>query len=322
LLDNSSWDWVAPILREVDFYRTEHAVIFQIIGRLVNESKPADVLTVHEELKSTGLAENFGITYLNQLTSNTPSAANIRGYAQIISDRSILRRLIQTADGIANSAFDPEGKAVKTLLDEAESRILAISQDGGRTADYFEIDALMTEAIARIEELQARGGSNEITGIATGFIDLDRKTSGLQKGDLIIVAGRPSMGKAQPLDAKIKTSFGWKKMQDIMVGDHLAAIDGIPSLVTGVYPQGIKKIYEVIFSDGRKTQCCAEHLWRIYPNGATIPQTLTTAEIASRLTGNKTSEFYLDSITGDFGRIRFSRLILGRLEQYSVASLD
>ena len=302
LLDNTSWDFVAPILGEVDFYRTEHAVIFRTIGKLVNENKPADVLTVHEELKSTGLAENFGITYLNQLSSNTPSSANIRGYAQIIRDRSILRRLIQTADSIANSAFDPEGKAVRTLLDEAETRILAIGEVGGSTREFFEMEELMTEAVVRIQELQARNGTNEITGVATGFIDLDKKTSGLQKGDLIIVAGRPSMGKAQPLDAQIKTYSGWKQMQDVMVGDALASIDGQASFVTGIYPQGLKEIYEVVFSDGRATQCCAEHLWKVSHPDWSASKVISTAELANALEQNdQPSQFSIDAITGDFG---------------------
>ncbi len=302
LLDNSTWDFIAPILREVDFYRTEHAVIYRTIGKLVNENKPADVLTVHEELKSTGLAENFGITYLNQLSNNTPSTANVRGYAQIINDRSILRRLIQTADSIANSAFDPEGKAVRTLLDEAESRILAISEIGGSSAEYFEMEELMTEAVLRIQELQARGGSNDITGVATGFIDLDKQTSGLQKGDLIIVAGRPSMGKAQPLDAQIKLLSGWKRMQDLMVGDALASIDGQPSLVTGIFPQGLKEIYQVVFSDGRTTQCCAEHLWRVAHPEWSVARVLSTGEVSTYLADPRyQGQLSIDAITGDFG---------------------
>lgn len=215
LLDNRSWDWVAPILSEVDFYRTEHAYIFATIGRLVNENKPADVLTVHEELKASGLSENFGITYLNQLANNTPSSANIVGYAQIISDRSILRRLIQTADNIANSAFIPDGKSVRTLLDEAESRILAIGQDGGRQSEFFEIEHLMKQTIDRIQELAERGGGNDITGVATGFIDLDSKTSGLQKGDLVIVAGRPSMGK---------TSFAMNIAENVALKEELPVL--------------------------------------------------------------------------------------------------
>lgn len=238
LLDNNSLDFVAPILREIDFYRSEHAIIYQAISKLVNDNKPADVLTVHEELKSFGIAENFGITYLNELASNTPSSANIRGYAQIINDRSILRRLIQTADSIANSAFSHE-KAVRTLLDEAEARILAIGQEGGRQNEYHEIEVLMKETVERIQELYARGGSNEITGVATGFIDLDKMTSGLQKGDLVIVAGRPSMGK---------TSFAMN------IAEHVAIKEGLPVLIFSMEMSATQLASRMLGSVGRVNQ--------------------------------------------------------------------
>ena len=239
LLDNNSWDWVADLVGEHDFYRPEHGIIFQAIGRLINEGQPADVLTVHEELKTAGIAENYGISYLNQLASNTPSSANIRGYAEIIADRSILRRLIQTADQIANSAFAPEGKAVRTLLDEAESRILAINQDGNRKSDYLEIEALMRETITRIGELYERDSTSDITGVATGFVDLDRQTSGLQKGDLVIVAGRPSMGK---------TSFA------VNIGEHVALNEGLPVLIFSMEMAGAQLATRMLGSVGRLDQ--------------------------------------------------------------------
>lgn len=238
LLDNHSLDIIAPLLREIDFYRSEHSVIFQSIAKLINENKPADVLTVHEELKSFGLSENFGITYLNELASNTPSSANIRGYAQIINDRSILRRLIQTADSIANSAFSPE-KGVRTLLDEAEARILAIGQEGGRQNDFHEIESLMTQTVERIQELYARGGSNDITGVATGFIDLDAMTSGLQKGDLVIVAGRPSMGK---------TSFAMN------IAEHVAIKEDLPVLIFSMEMSATQLASRMLGSVGRVNQ--------------------------------------------------------------------
>jgi replicative DNA helicase len=238
LLDNHSLDIVAPIIREIDFYRNEHAIIFQAIAKLVNENKPADVLTVHEELKSYGIAENFGISYLNQLASSTPSSANVRGYAQIISDRSILRRLIQTADSIANDAFSFE-KGVRTVLDEAEARILAIGQDGGRQSEFHEMEKLMTQTIERIQELYDRGGSNDITGVATGFIDLDRMTSGLQKGDLVIVAGRPSMGK---------TSFAMN------IAEHVAIKEGLPVLIFSMEMSASQLASRMLGSVGRVNQ--------------------------------------------------------------------
>ncbi len=239
LLDNSSWDWVADIIGEHDFYRPEHGLIFQSIGRLINSNQPADVLTVHEELKKTGIAETYGISYLNQLAANTPSAANIRGYAQIISDRSILRRLIQVADNIANSAFTNDGKAVRTLLDEAESRILAIGQEGSRKADYLEIEDLMTEAIAKIHELYERDATSDITGVATGFVDLDRQTSGLQKGDLVIVAGRPSMGK---------TAFS------INIAENVAIKEGLPVLIFSMEMAGAQLATRMLGSVGKVDQ--------------------------------------------------------------------
>jgi replicative DNA helicase len=238
LLDNNSLDVVSTILREIDFYRSEHAIIYQIISRLISDNKPADVLTVHEELKTFGLAENYGITYLNLLASNTPSSANIRGYAQIISDRSILRRLIQTADHIANSAFSPE-KGVRNLLDEAEARILAIGEDGGRQNEYHEIETLLSETVARIQELYARGGSNDITGVATGFIELDKMTSGLQKGDLVIVAGRPSMGK---------TSFAMN------IAEHVAIKEGLPVLIFSMEMSATQLASRMLGSVGRVNQ--------------------------------------------------------------------
>lgn len=239
LLDNSSWDWVADIVGDHDFYRPEHGVIFQAIGKLISANQPADVLTVHEELKAAGIAESYGISYLNQLASNTPSSANIRGYAEIISDRSILRRLIQTADQIANAAFVPDGKSVRTLLDEAESRILQIGEAGSRKVDYLEIEVLMKEAIAKISELYESNSTSDITGVATGFADLDRQTSGLQKGDLVIVAGRPSMGK---------TSFA------VNIGENVALNEGLPVLIFSMEMAGAQLATRMLGSVGRVDQ--------------------------------------------------------------------
>ena len=239
LLDNTSLDLIAHILTDKDFYRAEHAVIYQAIGRLIGDNRPADVLTVHEELKPTGLAENFGIIYLNQLASNTPSAANIRGYATIINDRSILRRLIQTADSIANSAFIADGKNVRSLLDEAESRILQIGEEGSRKADYLEIEPLLKAVVARIDELYNRDNQNDITGVPTGFVDLDRMTSGLQPGDLVVLAARPSMGK---------TALA------INIAEHVALNEGLPVAVFSMEMGASQLAIRIVGSIGRIDQ--------------------------------------------------------------------
>ena len=146
LLDNASWDRVGDVLTEQDFYRPDHALIYRVIGRLVSDGMPADVITVAEAMKSQSDGQAIGIDYLNSLAQATPSAANIRGYAEIVRDRSVLRRLIQVSDTIASSAFTPEGRHVRTILDEAESRILAIGEEGNRgKTDYFEISNLLTD---------------------------------------------------------------------------------------------------------------------------------------------------------------------------------
>ena len=302
LIDNAAWDRLGGVLSDKDFYRPEHALIYKVIQRLVGDNHPADVITVHDAIKSEQGGDLVSVDYLNSLAQNTPSAANIKGYADIVRDRSILRRLIEVSDNIVNSAFVPEGRSVRTLLDEAESRILQIGEEGSRKADYLEIEPLLRSVVARIDELYNRQGGSDITGIATGFIDLDKQTSGLQKGDLVIVAGRPSMGKAQPLDAKIKTHDGWKLMGELQVGERLASIDGQESVVTGIYPQGLKKIYKVSFSDGRQAECCDEHLWRVMYRDWSEAKVINTSRLMEMLQCVRyKNRLWIDPVSGDFG---------------------
>ena len=302
LIDNTAWDRLGGVLNDKDFYRPEHALIYKVITRLVGDNHPADVITVHDAIKSEQGGDLVSVDYLNSLAQNTPSSANIKGYADIVRDRSILRRLIEVSDSIVNSAFVPEGRSVRTLLDEAESRILQIGEDGSRKADYLEIEPLLRSVVARIDELYNRQGGSDITGIATGFIDLDKQTSGLQKGDLVIVAGRPSMGKAQPLDAKVKTVDGWKLMGDLRFGDRLASVDGQHSMVTGIYPQGMKQIYKVTFSDGRHAECCDEHLWRVMYRDWSEPRVINTTRLIEMLQCVRyKNRLWIDPVSGDFG---------------------
>jgi replicative DNA helicase len=213
LLDNQAWDKIGDVIRAEDFYRYDHRVIFEHIAKLIDGSKPADVITVYESLQSSGKAEDVGgLAYLNTLATNTPSAANIRRYAEIVRDRAVLRRLITISDDIATTALNPQGKDTKTILDEAESKIFKIAEDGARGAGGFqELQPVLSKVVERIDELYHRDSTSDITGISTGFVDLDGKTSGLQPGDLIIVAGRPSMGK---------TAFS------LNIGEHVAVEEG------------------------------------------------------------------------------------------------
>jgi replicative DNA helicase len=191
LLDNAAWDRIADFIRNEDFYRYDHRIIFQQIIKLINASRPADVITVFEALSGIGKADEVGdLSYLNALAQNTPSAANIRRYAEIVRDRGVLRKLISVADEISGQALNPQGKEVKQMLDEAESKIFAIAEEGARGAQGFqEIQPLLTQVVERIDELYNRDSQSDITGVPTGFTDLDRMTSGLQPGDLIMSPG-------------------------------------------------------------------------------------------------------------------------------------
>ena len=197
LLDNQAWDRVGDQLADGDFYRDEHRRIFRQIRALLEHGKPADVVTVAEALESAGESEHTGgLAYLGELAQNTPSAANIRRYAEIVRERAVLRKLVATADEIASDALNPMGRDAESLLDEAEAKIFAIAEAGQKHNDGFvHINPLLTQVVERIQELHDRDNPSDITGVPSGFSDLDKMTSGLQPGDLIIIAGRPSMGK-------------------------------------------------------------------------------------------------------------------------------
>ena len=196
LLENHAWDKIGDMLRDDDFYRADHRLIWKHISKLIERGRPADVITVYESLDADNKAEDAGgLSYLNALAQNTPSAANIRGYAQIVRDRSVLRKLLGATDEIAGAVYNRQGREVRQILDEAESRVFLIAEDGARGKQGFvEIGPLLAQVRDRVQELHELN-SPDVTGIATGFTDIDQKTSGLQRGDLVIVAGRPSMGK-------------------------------------------------------------------------------------------------------------------------------
>lgn len=237
LLDNAAWDRIADILVDEDFYRFDHRIIWQHITRLIGLGRPADVVTVYESLSTAGKAEEVGgLQYLNALAHNTPSAANIRRYAEIVRERSMLRKLVTVADEISSAAFNPQGKEARQILDDAESRVFQIAQEGSRgSAGFLEIQPLLTQVVERIDELYHREGDSEITGIPTGFVDLDRMTSGLQAGDLVIVAGRPSMGK---------TSLSMN------IGEHVAIEQGLPVAVFSMEMGAVQLAMRMVGSVG------------------------------------------------------------------------
>jgi len=306
LLDNSTWDKAADLVTASDFYRYEHRVIFQALGDLVQANKPADVITVHERLQSLGKAQECGgLAYLNALAQSVPSAANLRRYAEIVRERAVLRKLIEASDEIATRAFNPKGRQVSTILDESESLIFKIGEEGARSRQGFqELNPLLAKLVSRVSEL-AENGAEEVTGVRTGFYDFDRMTAGLQPGDLVVLAARPSMGKAQPLDARVRTRTGWKRMDELAVGDALASVDGQPSMVTGVFPQGQRTTYELTFSDGRRAEACDEHLWRVHGRSWKQPRVVSTAALRALLARRRNPyRLWIDMPTGDFGHER------------------
>ena len=195
LLDNGAWDRVGDLLTDGDFYRYEHRLIFGAVGALINATKPADVITVYEQLQGLGKAEEVGgLAYLNSLAQYVPSASNIRRYGEIVRERAILRKLVSASDEIATAAFNTQGKPVDKILDEAEQKIFNIGEEGSRMKQGFQaMDSLVVELLDRVQEMA--DNPNDITGVPTGFYDLDRLTSGFQAGDMIVLAARPSMGK-------------------------------------------------------------------------------------------------------------------------------
>jgi len=241
LLDNSAWDKIADKVHESDFYRHDHRLIYRHIYKLIEHSKPADVITVSESLESSAELQNVGgLAYLGGLAQNTPSAANIRRYAEIVRERSIMRKLVQVGSDIAESAYNPMGRNATELLDSAEAKVFEIAEEGSRGKQGFiDIQPLLTQVVERIDELFRRDNVSDVTGIPTGFSDLDKMTSGLQPGDLIIVAGRPSMGK---------TAFS------INIAETVALESGLPVAIFSMEMGGAQLVMRMIGSVGRLDQ--------------------------------------------------------------------
>jgi replicative DNA helicase len=194
MLDDNAWDNISGSLASEDFYRSDHRIIYRVMADLVERNNPLDIITISEALEGIGELENVGgLAYISDLASSTPTASNIHAYAQIVRERSTVRSLISVAHEIADSGFNPDGRNSATLIDEAESKVFKISDDRPSNGGPESVRPLLTRAVERIDVLFQTKGA--LTGISSGFRDIDEMTSGLQPADLIIVAGRPSMGK-------------------------------------------------------------------------------------------------------------------------------
>jgi replicative DNA helicase len=239
LLDNAAWDRVGDLLNDSDFYRYEHRLIYSAMTTLINASKPADVITVYEQLQNLGKSEEVGgLSYLNSLAQYVPSASNIRRYAEIVRERAILRKLVSVSDEIATNAFNTQGRPVATIVDEAEQKIFNIGEEGSRMKQGFQsMDTLVVDLLDRVQEMA--DNPNDITGVPTGFYDLDRMTSGFQAGDLVVLAARPSMGK---------TALA------INIAEHVALNEGLPVAVFSMEMGAAQLAVRVVGSIGRIDQ--------------------------------------------------------------------
>jgi replicative DNA helicase len=239
LLDNHSWEAVSELLTDSDFYRYEHRLVFAAMATLINGNRPADVITVFELLQSQGKAESVGgLAYLNSLAQYVPSAGNIRRYAEIVRERAILRKLVSASDEIATNAFNPQGRPVATILDESEQKIFNIGEEGSRMKRGFQgMETLVVSLMDRVQQMA--DNPNDITGVPSGFYDLDRLTAGFQAGDLIVLAARPSMGK---------TAFA------INIAEHVALNEGLPVAVFSMEMGASQLAVRIVGSIGRIDQ--------------------------------------------------------------------
>jgi replicative DNA helicase len=239
LLDNSAWDRVSDVLSESDFYKFEHRLIYASIQTLIGGLRPADVITVYEALLAQGKADAVGgLGELNALAQYVPSAGNIRRYAEIVRERAILRKLVVASDEIAAEAFNTKGRPVAQILDEAEQKIFKIGEEGSRLRQGFQsMDQLISDLLGRVDEMSKN--PDDITGVPSGFSDFDEMTSGLQPGDLIVLAARPSMGK---------TALA------INIAEHVALGEGLPVAVFSMEMGASQLAIRMVGSIGRIDQ--------------------------------------------------------------------
>jgi replicative DNA helicase len=290
---------VVEVLKPSDFYTEAHRAIYHSMLNLFDRGEPVDLLTLQEELRRTDqLPLVGGPAALALLVEQGSVAAYLNSYTAIVRDMAVLRELIQASTHIIGQAFDAK-EDVQALVDDAERRIFSLAERR-LEGSAVPVKNILNDTFKYIERLYER--QEHVTGVPTGLVRLDEMTAGLQPSDLILIAGRPSMGKAQPLDARVKTITGWKRMGDLRLGDELASMDGRPSRVRAIFPQGVKPIFRVTFSDGRSAECTGDHLWRVHCRDWPEPRVLTTDRIAEMLrTVRYRHRLWIDAPSGHYG---------------------
>jgi replicative DNA helicase len=274
LLDKNAIADVVEVLRSTDFYQPKHQTIYDVVLDLYGRGEPADAVTVAGELTRTGdLARVGGAPYLHTLLSSVPTAANAGYYARIVAERAILRRLVEAGTRIVQLGYASDGGEVDDLVDRAQQAIYDVTER--RTSeDYTVLADVMQSAMDEMEAISSRSGT--MTGVPTGFADLDQLTNGMHPGQLIVLAGRPGMGKALALDTPLATPSGWTTMGEVRVGDQLLGADGLPTrVVAATEVLADRPCFEVAFSDGSVVVADAEHQWELSDGGVRVTRELS-----------------------------------------------
>lgn len=302
MFDNTMFERLPDGLKGHHFFEPFHQRLFDAICATISAGTMADPTLLSTRFSADPAFKQFGgPRYLIDMMDRAPPGYACRDYARQVMDLSDRRELIRVADEIKHNAPDPE-RSAKDLLADAEGALFSLAETGEASKGIIEFREAMRGAIDMAEAAYKRDGA--LAGLSTGLVDLDRKLGGLHPSDLLVLAGRPSMGKAQPFGAKILLADGtWRAMGDIRFGDALASIDGQPSVVTGVYPQGEREVFRVTLSDGRSTVACAEHLWTVdCSKWSERRRTLTTADIRAKLNQTRYQRrISLPMVDGRFG---------------------
>jgi replicative DNA helicase len=299
LINNHAFYRVIGTIDTEDFFKDAHRTIFGTMRRMAENSQEIETLTLKEELaKHAQLDQAGGVAYISALLDVVPDVANVERYAKIVKEKSMLRRLIVMGNSVMRAALDAPSEP-GDVLNIAEKSLYEIAE-GTTDKGFVALDRITRANMTAIEQIHSAG--KLLTGIPTGYDRFNEFTSGFQLQDLIILAARPSMGKAQPLDAKVLTAQGWKCMGSLQVGDELASIDGAESRVVGVFPQGERQLYRLELSDGRSAECCLEHLWRVCYRDWDQPRVVSTARLIEMLQKKRyRRRLYIETFAGHFG---------------------
>jgi replicative DNA helicase len=282
LLSKDAISDVIEVIRPTDHYRPAHQLIHEAVLDLYGRGEPADAITVANELTRRGeIARVGGGVYLHTLIASVPTAANAGYYARIVRERAILRRLVEAGTRIVQFGYAGDADA-DDLVDRAQAEVFAVT-DRRASEDYHSLSEIMPGALDEIEAIGSHGGV--LTGVPTGFADLDALTNGLHPGQMIVIAARPAVGKALALDTPLPTPTGWTTMGEVRAGDQLLGSDGKPTqVVAATEVMHGRPCYEVEFDDGEVIVADADHQWLTWNPAASVPpQVVTTREVAGSL---------------------------------------